>query len=100
VDLRNMGITGKDAEKLLDQVRITSNKNAIPDDPQSPFITSGIRLGTPAVTSRGMKEDDMKLIAKAIYLAIENLERNRQEVMSIVDDLCSRYPLYPQNVVR
>jgi len=100
VDLRNKGITGKDAEKLLDQVRITANKNAIPDDPQSPFVTSGIRLGTPAVTTRGMKEDDMKLIARAIYLAIDNLDSNRQEVLSIVDDLCSRYPLYPQSVVR
>jgi len=94
VDLRNKNITGRDAEKLLDKVRITVNKNAIPNDPQSPFITSGIRIGTPAVTSRGMKEEDMKQIARAISLAIEDFEKNRQEVLNIVEDLCSKYPLY------
>jgi glycine hydroxymethyltransferase len=96
VDLRNQNITGKDAEKLLDEVRITANKNTIPNDPKSPFVTSGIRLGTPAVTSRGMKEADMKLIAKAIHLAIENFDKNKDEVLSIVDDLCTKHPLYPE----
>ncbi len=95
VDLRNQDITGKDAEKLLDEVRITVNKNTIPNDPQSPFITSGIRIGTPAVTSRGMQQEDMKSIAKAIRLAIENFEINKEEVLSIVENLCTKYPLYP-----
>lgn len=96
VDLRNQNITGKDAEKLLDEVRITSNKNTIPNDPKSPFVTSGIRLGTPAVTSRGMKEADMRLIARAIHLAIHDIDKNKDEVLSIVDDLCTKYPLYPE----
>ncbi len=100
VDLRKQETTGKDAEKNLDKVRITVNKNTIPNDPKSPFVTSGIRLGTPAVTSRGMKEDDMKSIAKAIRLAIEDPDKNQEEVLSIVDDLCTKYPLYPENVVR
>jgi len=100
VDLRNHGITGKDAEKLLDKVRITVNKNTIPNDPQSPFITSGIRIGTPAVTSRGMKEQDMKSIARAIRLAIEDFDGNKQKVLSLVEKLCTKYPLYTHNVVR
>lgn len=94
VDLRSRNITGKDAEKLLDQVRITVNKNTIPNDPQSPFVTSGIRIGTPAVTSRGMQEEDMRGIAKAIHLAIEDFDANRQDVLSIVEQLCMKYPLY------
>lgn len=100
LDLRNKNITGKDAEKILDQVRITSNKNAIPDDPQSPFVTSGIRLGTPAVTTRGMKEDDMKQIASAISLALEDYDHNKEKALSIVDDLCSRHPLYADDVLK
>ena len=94
VDLRSKNITGKDAEKLLDQVRITVNKNTIPNDPQSPFVTSGIRIGTPAVTSRGMKEEDMALIARAISLAIDDFSKNRDNVVSIVEDLCTKFPLY------
>ena len=100
VDLRNQNITGKDAEKLLDKVRITANKNTIPNDPQSPFVTSGIRLGTPAVTTRGMKEADMKQIARAIRLTIEDYDNNKDKVLSIVDDLCTQYPLYPENVIK
>lgn len=92
VDLRSKNITGKDAEKLLDQVRITVNKNTIPNDPQSPFVTSGIRIGTPAVTSRGMKEEDMALIARAISLAIDDFSKNRDNVVSIVEDLCTKFP--------
>ncbi len=95
IDLRNKGITGKDAEILLDRVRITVNKNAIPYDPQSPNVTSGIRLGTPAVTTRGMKEQEMRSIAMAIRLALGDCDRARQEVLSIVEKLCSDFPLYP-----
>jgi glycine hydroxymethyltransferase len=100
VDLRKQNVTGKDAEKLLDKVRITANKNTIPNDPQSPFVTSGIRLGTPAVTTRGMKEADMKQIAKAIRLAVEDFDNNKDKVLAIVDDLCTKYPLYPASVIR
>lgn len=95
IDLRNKDITGKDAELQLDRVRITTNKNTIPNDPQSPFVTSGIRLGTPAVTSRGMKEADMEKIARAIRLTIEDIDQNEKEVLTIVDDLCESNPLYP-----
>ncbi|MFO7154468.1 MAG: serine hydroxymethyltransferase [Caldicoprobacter oshimai] len=100
VDLRNRGITGKDAEKALDKVRITVNKNTIPNDPESPFVTSGIRLGTPAVTTRGMKEEDMRQISRAISLALPDFEKNREQVLEIVDDLCKRYPLYSQGILK
>lgn len=100
VDLRNRGITGKDAEKALDKVRITVNKNTIPNDPESPFVTSGIRLGTPAVTTRGMKEEDMRQIARAISLALPDFEKNREQILGIVDDLCKRYPLYSQGILK
>lgn len=100
VDLRNRGITGKDAEKVLDKVRITVNKNTIPNDPESPFVTSGIRLGTPAVTTRGMKEEDMRQIARAISLALPDFEKNREQILGIVDDLCKRYPLYSQGILK
>ncbi len=94
LDLRNFDITGKDAEHRLDEVGITSNKNAIPFDPQSPFITSGVRLGTPAVTTRGMKEDDMAEIAKLIHLAITAFDEKQDEIRSRVKALCDKYPLY------
>lgn len=94
VDLRNLGLTGKEAEKLLDEVHITCNKNTIPDDPQSPFVTSGIRLGTPAVTTRGMTAQDMDQIALAIALALKDFENNREEAQAIVKALTDRYPLY------
>jgi glycine hydroxymethyltransferase len=100
VDLRNRGITGKDAEKALDKVRITVNKNTIPNDPESPFVTSGIRLGTPAVTTRGMKEEDMRQIARAISLALPDFEKNREQILGIVDDLCKRYPLYSHGILK
>ncbi len=92
VDLRNMNVTGKEAEKLLDSANITCNKNTIPNDPASPFVTSGIRLGTPAMTTRGMKEEDMAEIAKAIYLVIK--EKKIEEAKAIVSDLTERYPLF------
>ncbi|NLA84338.1 MAG: aminotransferase class I/II-fold pyridoxal phosphate-dependent enzyme, partial [Clostridiales bacterium] len=99
VDLRNKNITGKDAEKVLDRTRITTNKNTIPNDPRSPFVTSGLRIGTPAVTTRGMKEEDMKLIAKAISLVITDFEKNKQEALDIVDSLCTKHPLYPEESI-
>lgn len=94
VDLQNMDITGKDAEKLLDSVHITCNKNAIPNDPKSPFVTSGIRLGTAAVTTRGMKEEDMDIIAEAISLAIKNPEGGKEQAAALVKSLTDKYPLY------
>ena len=97
IDLRNKGITGRDAEKKLDQVGITVNKNTIPNDPQKPFITSGIRIGTPAVTSRGMGEEEMVKIAKAISLALSDQEEQAAEM---VEKLCSEYPLYPDVLIK
>ncbi len=94
VDLRKFNITGKDLEKKLDEVRITANKNAIPNDPQTPFITSGVRLGSPAVTSRGFKEDDMKLVADLIYKTASDFEANAEEVRAAVAGLCAKYPIY------
>lgn len=94
VDLQNMGVTGKEAEKLLDAANITCNKNTIPNDPQSPFVTSGIRLGTPAVTSRGMKEEDMEVIAEAISLVIKDVETNKDKAMTMIKELTDKYPLY------
>lgn len=94
VDLRSKHITGKEAEKLLDSVHITCNKNAIPNDPEKPFVTSGIRLGTAAVTSRGMNEQDMDQIADAISLAITGTEQGKAQAEAIVRSLTKRYPLY------
>ena len=94
IDLRSMGVTGKELEHNLDEVHITVNKNAIPDDPQKPTITSGIRVGTPAVTSRGFKEEDMKVIARLIKLCATDLENSREYIISEVDKLCSKYPIY------
>lgn len=94
VDLQNMGVTGKDAEKLLGSVNITCNKNTVPNDPASPFVTSGIRLGTPAVTTRGMNTEDMDTIAEAIYLMIKDAESNRDKVREMVKSLTDKYPLY------
>ncbi len=94
IDLRNMNITGKELEHNLDEVHITVNKNAIPNDPQKPFVTSGIRVGTPAVTSRGFKEEDMKTIAKLIKLCATDLENRRDYIIGEVDKLCAKYPIY------
>ena len=94
LDLRNFNVTGKELEKKLDEVYITVNKNAIPNDPQSPFITSGIRLGTPAVTSRGFVEADMYQIAQYIYLACTDFEGKADQIRAGVEELCGRYPLY------
>lgn len=94
VDLQPFNITGKELEHRLDEVYITANKNAIPNDPQSPFITSGIRVGTPAVTTRGLKEDDMKIIAECIYLAATDFKNKADEIRETVSSLCAKYPLY------
>ncbi len=94
LDLRNFDITGKEAEHRLDEVGITANKNAIPFDPQSPFITSGVRLGTPAVTTRGMKENDMAEIAQLIHLTVTAFDEKQDEIRARVKALCGKYPLY------
>lgn len=94
VDLRALNITGKVAEKILDEVGITVNKNTIPNDPQSPFVTSGIRIGTPAITSRGMVEEDMKEIAKVIALVLKDFEGTKDEAQQRVRTLTDKYPIY------
>ncbi len=94
IDLTTFGKTGKEVEKCLDDVNITANKNTIPDDPQSPFVTSGIRIGTPAVTSRGFKEEDMVEVADLIYLTITDFENKKEEIRSRVKALCEKHPLY------
>lgn len=92
VDLKNLGLTGKATEKLLDSVHITCNKNTVPNDPKSPFVTSGLRLGTPAVTTRGLVEADMEQIAEAIKLAV--MDDKLEEAKAIVKELTDRYPVY------
>lgn len=94
VDLRVFNITGKELEKRLDDVYITVNKNAIPNDPQSPFITSGVRIGTPAVTSRGMNEADMRRIARFIKQTVVDFEGSADSIRAEVKALCSKYPIY------
>ena len=94
IDLSEKGVTGKDAEHMLDEVGITVNKNTIPFETASPFVTSGVRIGTPAVTSRGMKEEDMKEIAALIALTINSFEEKKSEIESRVKALTEKYPLY------
>ena len=94
VDLRPMGITGKEFEARLDAVGITVNKNSIPNDPQTPFVTSGIRVGTPAVTTRGFGVEEMKLIAKCLGKVARDFEGTADEVRATVAELCKKYPLY------
>ncbi len=94
VDLRNFGVTGKEMEHRLDEVHITVNKNAIPNDPQSPFITSGIRVGTPAATSRGLVEEDMVTIGRLIRLAASDFENSADGIRAEVAKICKKYPLY------
>ena len=93
VDLTNFGLTGKAVEKLLDEANITANKNTIPNDPQSPFVTSGVRLGTQAVTSRGMNDADMDRIAEAIEAVIKDGEAGVERAKGIVRALTEKYPL-------
>ena len=94
MDLREDGVTGKDLEHNLDEVHITVNKNTIPGEPLSPFVTSGIRIGTAAVTTRGLKEEDMDVIAECISLVIKDFEGNKEAVNAKVAALCEKYPLY------
>ena len=94
VDLRKANITGKEMEKRLDQVNITVNKNTIPDDPQSPFVTSGIRVGVPAATSRGLKEEDMALIGKLMWKTATEFETAQDEIIAGVKSITDKYPMY------
>jgi glycine hydroxymethyltransferase len=94
LDLRSVGVTGRDLERKLDEVYITVNKNAIPNDPQSPFVTSGVRIGTPAVTSRGMKEEDMEKIACFISDTAKDFDAKADNIRAGVGELCKKYPLY------
>ena len=95
-DLRPFDLTGKEFERRLDEVHITVNKNAIPNDPQSPFITSGVRIGTPAVTSRGLNEADMQTLAHLIGLAAKDYPASASFIRSAVSEICSAYPLYEE----
>ena len=94
LDLRSFNLTGKELEHRLDAVHITANKNTIPNDPQSPFVTSGMRLGTPAVTTRGLGVEEMKLLAKLIRMAAQDLDANREYILNAVAEICAKYPLY------
>ena len=93
VDLTNFGLTGKEVEAWLDDAHITANKNTIPNEQQSPFVTSGIRLGTPAVTTRGMDEQDMDKIAEAIAIVIKNKGEKNDDARKIIAELTAKYPL-------
>lgn len=94
VDLRPANITGKEMEKRLDQVNITVNKNTIPDDPQSPFVTSGIRVGTPAATSRGLREEDMKVIGQLIWQTATEFDQKQDDIRAAVAAITAKYPMY------
>ncbi len=94
VDLVDTGLTGKEAEHMLDEVHITCNKNTIPNDPRSPFVTSGLRLGTPAATTRGLNTEDMDQVAEAIVLTLTDFEHNKEKAAAIVKQLTDKYPLY------
>ena len=94
LNLIDSGITGKELEHRLDEVHITANKNTVPKDPQSPFVTSGLRIGTPAVTARGFKENEMKLIAEWIYLCVTDFEANKERISKEVQELCAKFPIY------
>ena len=93
IDVSSLGITGKEAQQMLEDVRITTNKNTIPNDTKSPFVTSGIRVGTPAVTTRGMKEAEMEEIGELIFLTLSKKE-NPAQIIERVDNVIRRFPLY------
>ncbi len=94
VDLRGMDVSGKELQNRCDEVFITLNKNTVPNDPRSPFVTSGVRIGTPAVTTRGLKEEDMPKIAECIWLAATDFENKKEYIKAEVTKLCDKYPLY------
>ena len=94
LDLRGTGVTGKELEHRLDEVNITANKNAIPNDPEKPFVTSGVRLGTPAATTRGLKEEDFVEIGKVIALCVKDFDNKKDEIKARVTAICEKYPLY------
>lgn len=94
VDLQNMNITGKDLQNRLDEVYITVNKNAVPNDPASPFVTSGVRIGTPAVTTRGLVEEDMRVIARLIKMTVTDFDSKADEIREAVNQICQKYPIY------
>lgn len=94
LNLIGTGVTGKELQNRLDSVHITANKNAIPNDPESPFVTSGVRLGAPAATTRGLKEDDFDTVAECIHLCITDYENSADKVRAMVADICKKYPLY------
>ena len=94
LDLRPFGVTGKEFEIRLDEVHITANKNAIPNDPEKPTVTSGIRVGTPAVTSRGFVEEDMIKVAKLMGMVARDFEGTKEQVIAEVDALCNAHPIY------
>ena len=91
IDLRNKRLTGKEATLLLDEVNVTVNKNAVPNDPEKPTVTSGIRIGTPAVTTRGFKEEDMVKLAEAIDLTLQKTEEGKAKAKQIVEQLTAKY---------
>ena len=94
VDLRNLDLSGKELQNRCDSAFITLNKNTVPNDPRSPFVTSGVRIGTPAVTSRGLKEEDMEKIAELIWFVATDYENKLQYVRNEVTKICAKYPLY------
>ena len=94
LDLRGTGVTGKELENRLDEVHITLNKNTVPNEPLSPFVTSGVRIGTPAATTRGLNTEDFDKIAEFIYLAIKDFDANKEAILKGVEDICKKYPLY------
>ncbi len=94
LDLRGTGVTGKELEHRLDEVHITLNKNTVPNEPLSPFVTSGVRIGTPAATTRGLNEEDFDKIAEYIFLAVTDFENSKEKITSGVAEICAKYPLY------
>ena len=94
VDLRGMDVSGKELQNRCDEVYITLNKNTVPNDPRSPFVTSGVRIGTPAVTSRGLVEEDMEKIAECIWLAATDFEAKADYIRAEVTKICDKYPIY------
>jgi glycine hydroxymethyltransferase len=98
LDLRDTGVTGKDLERMLDEVHITANKNTIPFETTSPFITSGLRVGTPAITSRGFKEEECRKVARLVARVIKEKEACYEEVMAEVKTLCAQFPVYGEDI--